>query len=972
MPTFHTKTIETILEPVAQQVSKLVILHEEGEDGNAMPDLTRPVNVVKKAVDNLVKVGYETVSCSEDNLLKHDMPPALSRVEEASMLLVNAASMLLDDSRSAPARKKLIDGSRGILHGTSALLLAFDESEVRKIIRKCKTVLEYLEITEVISTLEDLVKYIETLSPNLTSMIKSVESRERELMHQAHREMLLRSVDDIRNYTNLFVNTLKIFVTAKVEGQFGIENAQHNRDYVVKKMTSEINEIIRVLRLTSHDDDDWDLADINSLKKAHNFIKSKLPAAIDWVQDVTSLPGGSGEHNLRQVLETAKKFAEACSDPEEKEDILRMAGEIQSLVDSMCELREQRKGDTPQALTIIRTIKDKFGELNDMIQKSISNAERAGMQRPDPSFLGKLDQAKRWLANPMFDDRRLGEQAARMAVEEGRRIADTLQGAEKADLLRTCDEVESLTNQLANLVYRGEGNSPLARQIVADLSRGLEKLSLHTQDAIAQKVADDFMDTTSAVKHLTEAAKNPLNTPGRNEVMKNAEINFEEHARRITQAATVAAFGASQHNKALIQELNNKAIGIKNLAPEVIHAARMVHANPNNESANEHFNMIKSHWEDDVNRLKNLVDGVVDTGAFIKANKRAIQKETVLTEKAIEKSDPGSVVANTFCIGKRSKRVMEVAEQEVENSEDPQLVNDVGQCVRKLEESLPPMVHSAKKVVNNTKDQRAVQDWRNNNNKLINAIDNVGLAVQRGMPKPTWEPEIDLDRMHIDDESAPPRPPLPSDSAPPRPPPPSDTEDDEPSFPEEMPNENQPIMQAAHALHMDVKQWSSRDNDIIAAAKEMAILMANLSQLVRGESSSKKELIATAKAIAEASERVTKLAKKLAMDCTDKRMRMNLLQVCERIPTIGTQLKILSTVKATMLGAQETVPIPDDNELASGSEEDQEATEMLVGNAQNLMQSVRDTVRAAEAASIKIRIDSGYTIRWHRRKPWYT
>ena len=28
-----------------------------------------------------------------------------------------------------------------------------------------------------------------------------------------------------------------------------------------------------------------------------------------------------------------------------------------------------------------------------------------------------------------------------------------------------------------------------------------------------------------------------------------------------------------------------------------------------------------------------------------------------------------------------------------------------------------------------------------------------------------------------------------------------------------------------------------------------------------------------------------------------------LLQVCERIPTIGTQLKILSTVKATMLGA---------------------------------------------------------------------
>ena len=58
--------------------------------------------------------------------------------------------------------------------------------------------------------------------------------------------------------------------------------------------------------------------------------------------------------------------------------------------------------------------------------------------------------------------------------------------------------------------------------------------------------------------------------------------------------------------------------------------------------------------------------------------------------------------------------------------------------------------------------------------------------------------------------------------------------------------------------------------------------------------------------------------------------------------------------------------------LFIGSEEDQEATEMLVGNAQNLMQAVKETVRAAEAASIKIRVDSGYTIRWLRKRPWYT
>ena len=212
---------------------------------------------------------------------------------------------------------------------------------------------------------------------------------------------------------------------------------------------------------------------------------------------------------------------------------------------------------------------------------------------------------------------------------------------------------------------------------------------------------------------------------------------------------------------------------------------------------------------------------------------------------------------------------------------------------------------------------------------------------------------------------------------------------------------------AAHELHQEVRQWSSKDNDIIAAAKKMALLMAKLSQLVQvgpflfrsrslsslsqEDSGSKRELITIAKAIAESSDEVTRLAKELAKECTDKRMRtvcskvlgnkfyfsfffQNLLQVCERIPTIGTQLKILSTVKATMLGAQGKFRLSlahlDLGHL-SGTDEDIEATEMLVGNAQNLMQSVKQTVTAAEAASIKIRTEAGIRLKWVRKQPWY-
>lgn len=59
--------------------------------------------------------------------------PTHHRVENACTKLVQAATMLKADPYSVPARDYLIDGSRGILSGTSDLLLTFDEAEVRPV-----------------------------------------------------------------------------------------------------------------------------------------------------------------------------------------------------------------------------------------------------------------------------------------------------------------------------------------------------------------------------------------------------------------------------------------------------------------------------------------------------------------------------------------------------------------------------------------------------------------------------------------------------------------------------------------------------------------------------------------------------------------------------------------------------------------------------------------------------------------------
>ncbi|XP_041366236.1 vinculin-like isoform X9 [Gigantopelta aegis] len=962
-----------ILIETVQEVSRLVILHEEAEDGNAMPDLAQPVRVVKLAVDNLVRVGYDTINSSEDHILKQDMPPALVRVEESSMFLIQASDLLRSDPFSGPARKKLIEGSRGILQGTSALLLAFDESEVRKIIRVCKNVLEYLAITEVVDRMEDLVTFVKNLSPVLTKMTKEVDNREKELTHQVHRDMLIRSLEQVKNYTPVLISGVKIYITAKQAGGQAIVDAQSNRDYIVRKMSDEIHEIIRVLQLTVYDEEEWDADDLTVMKKCQNTMEGKMQQAQDWLADTSALIGSAGDKALRQVIEDAKKIGERCSNPGERDAILKKVGDVESMVNALSELRSQGKGNSPQAMSLAREIQGKLRELKTMTQNAIMNTERSGIRKPAPTVEGKVEQARQWLANPGLDDKGLGETATRMVVAEGRRVAQNCQGPARQELLRLCDETEIQTNQLADLCKRGQGNTPQAKAVARHLSEKIDALKMKIEEALVSQVADDFLDVSTPLKQLSEAAVVPLGTPGREANFTEKCRNFAAHAANVADTANLVATAGGCRNKKTVQAIFSNSAQVNDLTPQLVHAAKVVFSNPNNPAALEHFDLLKKHWTDNIERLRNLVDEAVDSSALIRAEEEGIIRDTEKIENGIRMNDSPQIVTNASNIARRANRVLQVAHNEADNSEDPQFVDRVNSASENLKATITPMVQNAKAVSMNPRDSNAGTNWRKANQSLITAVGGVRTAVTvqakdsyYGQGDRFPEPP-DMRQLHIS-EGAPPRPPLPHEMAPPRPPPPET--DDEDDFP--IPQANQPIMMAAHALHMEAKQWSSKDNEIISAAKRMALLMAKLSQLVRGEGGTKKDLIATAKAIAESSEEVTRLAKKLASDCTDKKMRTNLLQVCERIPTIGTQLKILSTVKATMLGAQEPVPSPDGSEIACGSEEDQEATEMLVGNAQNLMQAVKETVRAAEAASIKIRIDAGYTIRWMRKRPWYT
>lgn len=152
------------------------------------------------------------------------------------------------------------------------------------------------------------------------------------------------------------------------------------------------------------------------------------------------------------------------------------------------------------------------------------------------------------------------------------------------------------------------------------------------------------------------------------------------------------------------------------------------------------------------------------------------------------------------------------------------------------------------------------------------------------------------------------------------------------------------IAAAAHILHREADKWEDENNSIIKVVKLMAKQMFQMAEFSKGRGNlkSKDDLVQTAKAIAANANAVAKFATVIADQSSDESCRRDLLHYAELVPTISTQLRIVASVKSV-------------------AKEDETADVMLVANAENLMKAVVGTLKAAEAASVKISNESSYS-----------
>jgi len=190
--------------------------------------------------------------------------------------------------------------------------------------------------------------------------------------------------------------------------------------------------------------------------------------------------------------------------------------------------------------------------------------------------LGRLEQANRWLANPERDDRGLGQQAIQLIVDEGKRVAEGLPGHQKAEILALCDEVDSfLSHKLADLCRRGLGNSPQAKEITRLLSEKLQELKNHIQNAVVNRVVEDFIDIATPLRQFTEAVHVPEGTPGREQNFSDKAHNLQNFSNRAAKTARMGAAGGGGGNKKLAESLLSSANQVESLTHQLVNAGRI-------------------------------------------------------------------------------------------------------------------------------------------------------------------------------------------------------------------------------------------------------------------------------------------------------------------------------------------------------------------------------------------------------------
>uniref|UniRef100_A0A8C2WU62 Catenin alpha-2 n=1 Tax=Cyclopterus lumpus TaxID=8103 RepID=A0A8C2WU62_CYCLU len=375
-------------------------------------------------------------------------------------------------------------------------------------------------------------------------------------------------------------------------------------------------------------------------------------------------------------------------------------------------------------------------------------------------------------------------------------------------------------------------------------------------------ISDSFLETNVPLLVLIEAAK----SGNEKEVKEYAQV-FREHANKL-----VANLACSiSNNEEGVKLVRMAATQIDSLCPQVINAALTLAARPQSKVAQDNMDVFKDQWEKQVRILTEAVDDITSVDDFLSVSENHILEDVNKCVIALQEGDVDTLDRTAGAIRGRAARVVHIINAEMENYEPGVYTERVLESIKLLSETVMPRFAEQVEVAIEALSTNPPQAFEENEfidaSRLVyDGVRDIRKAVLMiRVYTRRLEDDSDFEQEDYDTRSR--------TSV--------QTEDDQliagqsaRAIMAQLPQEEkakiaeqvESFRQEKCKLDAEVAKWDDNGNDIIVLAKQMCMIMMEMTDFTRGKGPLKNssDVINAAKKIAEAGSRMDKLARAVA------------------------------------------------------------------------------------------------------------
>jgi len=397
---------------------------------------------------------------------------------------------------------------------------------------------------------------------------------------------------------------------------------------------------------------------------------------------------------------------------------------------------------------------------------------------------------------------------------------------------------------------------------------------------------------------------------------------------------------SSEHDAAVNETIEKNKENVEKMKPVLLNALQAAAENPDEPNHKKHLENVAGVWTDQVQALKNSLivePGLFTTpellnntmGTFLKCMKKLEEEGDKLSDEEAEALRKEALAS--------AKQFLEVAKYEMNNTEDEAYRMELLKQIQDVEKILP--ILSQPYTASNKTDLLSAARKIGSLLGSLNGLMKTKLPASNAVlePPPPPQKQIVINQVDTPQEvqenvvSTPTQATIIE--------PEEEEEEEEPEVEPLQEDEAKefPIKAAGRDLKLEAAQWSGSKNDIIAKVNIVAQKMEELSLIHSNLATNpiaKKEMIQKALEITQVTNSILKDCRELAELCTDKRLKMQLLNTVDRLNTLSQQLRVVTAVKASNPRDLDT-----DNQLFSC--------------ASNLTETMKRLLRDSEAASVR-------------------